>query len=364
MRLLRSHLSPYRNTLLLIALTISPVAVVAVSIYYFIAFNLREGRLYSDVNLRTAFSMCIDHDATVQAAAAPRVYVANRDGTDARAITKEEKAEFACRSALASLGAMRRAGVKVCFGTDLLGSTYTQQCREFTLRREVFTPLELLRQATSTAAGMMMMEGQIGCVAEGAFADLIVVDGDPLTDIGLVAADGAQLPPNACHLCHGHAAVLGVDPRRERAVRSRGPAIEVAQARAALPSSIKVAAVERPAQMSGLATGEIDEVRLAHRLRDDLLDVGDAQRLGRRIAEQPRRGGRSAAIRADLGSSSTWGKPGNAANPHRLVRRTGETLHGRLPHLRQCDARDSPRIHPPPRAIVGSSAPPCPWPPT
>ncbi len=36
--------------------------------YYFIAFNLREGRLYSDLNLRQAFSMCIDHDATVKAA--------------------------------------------------------------------------------------------------------------------------------------------------------------------------------------------------------------------------------------------------------------------------------------------------------
>jgi ABC-type transport system substrate-binding protein len=36
--------------------------------YYFIAFNLREGRLYSDLNLRQAFSMCVDHDATVAAA--------------------------------------------------------------------------------------------------------------------------------------------------------------------------------------------------------------------------------------------------------------------------------------------------------
>ena len=36
--------------------------------YYFIAFNLREGKLYNDINLRKAFSMCIDHDATVQAA--------------------------------------------------------------------------------------------------------------------------------------------------------------------------------------------------------------------------------------------------------------------------------------------------------
>lgn len=36
--------------------------------YYFIAFNTRPDRLYGDLNLRKAFSMCIDHDATVQAA--------------------------------------------------------------------------------------------------------------------------------------------------------------------------------------------------------------------------------------------------------------------------------------------------------
>jgi imidazolonepropionase-like amidohydrolase len=37
------------------------------------------------------------------------------------------------------------------------------------------------------------MEGQIGCVAPGAHADLLVVDGDPLKDIGLLAADGRNL---------------------------------------------------------------------------------------------------------------------------------------------------------------------------
>ncbi len=36
--------------------------------YYFIAFNLREGKIYSDQNLRTAFTMCIDHDLTVSKA--------------------------------------------------------------------------------------------------------------------------------------------------------------------------------------------------------------------------------------------------------------------------------------------------------
>jgi imidazolonepropionase-like amidohydrolase len=88
---------------------------------------------------------------------------------------------------------MRRAGVKLCYGTDLLGTTYTDQCREFTLRARVFTPLELLRQATPNAAEMLMMAGRIGCIAPGAQADLLLVDGDPLADIGLLAAGGRHL---------------------------------------------------------------------------------------------------------------------------------------------------------------------------
>jgi imidazolonepropionase-like amidohydrolase len=104
-----------------------------------------------------------------------------------------EKMELAFKSALSGMDAMRRAGVRVCFGTDLLGATYTQQCREFTLRSEVFSPLEILRQATSITADMMMMQGQIGCVAPGAYADLIVVDGDPLKDLSLLADDGRRL---------------------------------------------------------------------------------------------------------------------------------------------------------------------------
>ena len=105
----------------------------------------------------------------------------------------QAKADAVAKQAIAGLDAMRRAGVKVCFGTDLIGSTYTQQCREFTLRAQVFTPLELLRQATSTAAEMMRMEGEIGCIAPGAHADLLVVDGDPMRDISLLAADGRAL---------------------------------------------------------------------------------------------------------------------------------------------------------------------------
>src|SRR5205085_5481710 len=100
-----------------------------------------------------------------------------------------EKAQLVAGDAIAGLDRMRNAGVKLGYGTDLLGSTYVQQCREFTIRREVFTPLELLRQATSINAELMMLEGKIGCIRPDAYADLLVVDGDPLADIGLLAAD-------------------------------------------------------------------------------------------------------------------------------------------------------------------------------
>src|SRR6202021_3332661 len=61
----------------------------------------------------------------------------------------QEKAEYAYKRAIVGMESMRRAGVKIGFGTDLLGETYVQQCHEFTLRKKVFSPLETLRQVTS-----------------------------------------------------------------------------------------------------------------------------------------------------------------------------------------------------------------------
>lgn len=105
----------------------------------------------------------------------------------------QDKLAIAFEGALRSLDAMRSAGVKLGFGTDLLGQTYDQQCREFTIRSEVFSPIEILRQATSGAAEILMQQGRLGCIAPGAHADLLVVDGDPLRDIGLLAANGRAL---------------------------------------------------------------------------------------------------------------------------------------------------------------------------
>ncbi len=105
----------------------------------------------------------------------------------------QAKAIAVSAECLAGLDHMRSAGVKLGFGTDLLGELYTRQCREFSLRSDVFSPFEILRQATSGSAAVLMEEDRLGCVAPGAHADLIIVDGDPLADIGLLAADGNRL---------------------------------------------------------------------------------------------------------------------------------------------------------------------------
>jgi imidazolonepropionase-like amidohydrolase len=105
----------------------------------------------------------------------------------------QEKVEFVFGKILPGLESMQRAGVKIGFGTDLVGETYVHQCREFALRKQVFSPLEILRQATSTNAALLQHEGKLGCIRPEAHADLLVVDGDPLKDIDLVAASGKHL---------------------------------------------------------------------------------------------------------------------------------------------------------------------------
>jgi imidazolonepropionase-like amidohydrolase len=94
---------------------------------------------------------------------------------------------------LRSLEICKRAGVKVGYGSDLLGQLQTEQSREFLLRREVLSPIEILRQATLVGAEIVRMKDRIGVVKPGALADLLVVDGNPLKDLKLLTGQGRHL---------------------------------------------------------------------------------------------------------------------------------------------------------------------------
>lgn len=87
---------------------------------------------------------------------------------------------------LHALELAHRAQIPIVYGTDLLGGMHEEQLSEFTLRRQVQPPADMLRSATTVAARLLRMEGQVGVVAAGAFADLLVVEGDPLQDIGVL----------------------------------------------------------------------------------------------------------------------------------------------------------------------------------
>ena len=95
---------------------------------------------------------------------------------------------------LRSLEILKAAGTQIGFGTDLLGEMHRYQSREFLIRSEVLSPLELLRSATSENARMMNVEGEFGVIAEGAIADIIVVDGNPLEDLGVLQGQGEMIP--------------------------------------------------------------------------------------------------------------------------------------------------------------------------
>ena len=89
-------------------------------------------------------------------------------------------------SGLHALELAHRANIPMVYGTDLLGGMHEDQLNEFKLRRQVQPPADILRSTTTVAARLLRMEGQVGVVAPGAYADLLVVDGDPLQDIAVL----------------------------------------------------------------------------------------------------------------------------------------------------------------------------------
>ncbi|MGW6196846.1 amidohydrolase family protein [Kribbella sp. NPDC055110] len=86
-----------------------------------------------------------------------------------------------------------RAGVAIGYGTDLHGALHAHQLDEFTLRAEVQKPADILRSATLVGAEIAGLVGEVGEVREGAWADLLVVDGNPLEDIAVLTEPERRL---------------------------------------------------------------------------------------------------------------------------------------------------------------------------
>ena len=104
-----------------------------------------------------------------------------------------EKLRRVSDKALESLRILKTAGVKMGFGTDLLGPQHVRQCTEFTLRAQELPAIDILRSACTLNAELMCQAGHLGCVRKGAAADLLLVNGNPLDDISILARSGDGL---------------------------------------------------------------------------------------------------------------------------------------------------------------------------
>jgi len=78
-------------------------------------------------------------------------------------------------------------GVPVVFGTDLLGHMHDRQNGEFDLRAPAMSPVQMLQSATFTAAQLLREEGRLGELVAGAWADVLLVDGDPTRELSMLA---------------------------------------------------------------------------------------------------------------------------------------------------------------------------------
>jgi imidazolonepropionase-like amidohydrolase len=106
------------------------------------------------------------------------------------------KMQFVNANAKHQLEWAKKYGVKMVFSSDRVftKAALATQNEEFLTLKELFTPFEILKMATSLPAELNKLttynnpftEGELGVIEEGAYADLLIVDGNPMTNIDLL----------------------------------------------------------------------------------------------------------------------------------------------------------------------------------
>lgn len=104
-----------------------------------------------------------------------------------------EKIESVRGAGIRALEVVARAGVRIGFGTDLLGESHRLQSEELRIRADVLGAGAALQQATLIGAEILGQTGQLGVLKPGAVADVLVVDGNPLTNIGCLLGQGDHI---------------------------------------------------------------------------------------------------------------------------------------------------------------------------
>ncbi|CAN7719088.1 amidohydrolase family protein [Variovorax sp. LjRoot175] len=111
-------------------------------------------------------------------------------GLSADVLAKNESVRL---QGLKALEIFKRHGVKMGLGSDLLGDMQQFQSDELSIRAEILGTFEVICQATAVGAEIVGKKDELGIVKAGAFADLLVVDGDPLADIRVLGGQGERI---------------------------------------------------------------------------------------------------------------------------------------------------------------------------
>jgi imidazolonepropionase-like amidohydrolase len=115
-----------------------------------------------------------------------RYYVAHKDeyGYDQAVVNRLN--DYIARN-LETLRRAVRAGVKIAMGSDAVFTGFGENTRELEwFVKAGMTPSQALATATSNGAALLGMEKNLGAIAPGYFADIVAVEGDPLTDVSAV----------------------------------------------------------------------------------------------------------------------------------------------------------------------------------
>jgi imidazolonepropionase-like amidohydrolase len=145
---------------------------------------------------------CIDHghlldDETLRYLGEKKIWLSMQplDSTTSAGVSEDQKAKKREVGAGTDLiyGSVKKYGLKLAWGTDLLFNprANAKQTATIPMMAKWFTPFEVLKMITSDNAELLALSGKrspyrdakLGVIEEGAYADMILVDGDPLKDL-------------------------------------------------------------------------------------------------------------------------------------------------------------------------------------
>jgi imidazolonepropionase-like amidohydrolase len=150
---------------------------------------IEHGNLIDDESV----ALFVQHDAYLVPTLVTYEYLHSEGAEAGLPPASQAKVADVLEAGLHALDRAARGGVNIAFGTDLLGRMHRHQSDEFRIRGQVQSAADVLRSATITGAALLGREGELGVIAEGAIADVLLTDGNPLQDTEVLAQPDKHL---------------------------------------------------------------------------------------------------------------------------------------------------------------------------